>query len=175
MKRDIRMAGYKNVETSFGDISSPVSIESARDDCCDKITLIYDKDKLTRVKLLYEVLDNRLVKTEFHCEVGGTCSDISGNWKSVSSREPVAQNVSNLKFLKDVNVGDSLYFWSTDHGYDIHKIPVNTGLIESKWKLECCESGVEEGKGRSMTTDGVNTFYFWIDKKIYEVDILTGK
>jgi len=176
MKRDIRMAGYEDPESNYGNISSSFSIEDGGDTCCDKITLIYDKNKSTRVKLLYQVSDNELLKSEYQCEDDGSCSNIDENWKLIYEKETVSENVSNLQFLKHTKGGDALYFWSTDHGYDIHKIPVNTGLIESTWKIECCASGVDtqKGTGRSMTTDGINTFYFWIENKIYEVDISTG-
>ena len=171
MKRDIRMAGYKDPESEYSNISNPISIESSDNDCCDKITIIYDKDKLTRFKVLYEVLDNRLLQSKFKCEVGGTCTGPSGSWQVLDLQQPISQNISNLKFIKNVGAGDSLYFWSSDRGIDMFKIPINTGIVENLWKLECCESG----KGKSMTSNGVNIFYFWIDEKIYEININTGE
>ena len=41
MKRDIRMAGYKDPESEYSNISIPISIESSDNHCCDKITIIY--------------------------------------------------------------------------------------------------------------------------------------
>ena len=119
MKRDIRMAGHKDPESPFGNISSPLSIESTGDDCCDKITLIYDKDKATRLKIIYEVTNylngKQLVKSESQCEVNGICSGQKGDWETISTKEPVSRNVSNLQFDSAITGKDYLYL--LDSGY----------------------------------------------------------
>ena len=45
LKRDIRMAGYQDYQTSYGEITENFLISDNGTDCCDKIEIIFDKSK----------------------------------------------------------------------------------------------------------------------------------
>ena len=135
MKRDIRMAGYKDPESPFGVISDAVNITDSDVTCCDKITIIYDKDKATRLKIIYEVINylngKQLVKSEYHCEVNGTCSGIDGNWQRIINQDPVSKDISNLQFINNNLSQDHLYIANTSNGY-IYVINKLTGELSTE-------------------------------------------
>ncbi len=59
LTRDLRMAGYKALDTSldsfYGKIDAPVDITDSGDACCDTIRIVYDTDLTTRLRTTYRV------------------------------------------------------------------------------------------------------------------------
>ncbi len=57
ISRDLRMAGYTaldtNIESTFGTITTPISITDSGNACCDSIAIIYDRDITTRNRYTY--------------------------------------------------------------------------------------------------------------------------
>ena len=67
--RDVRMAGYKEQNSSYGSISLPLDITDSGNRCCDSIEIIYDRTTSQRVRIVYSVESHknrqRLYKTTY--------------------------------------------------------------------------------------------------------------
>ncbi len=59
LSRDLRMAGYKaldsDLESTYGAITTPITITDSGDACCDSVAIIYDRDTTTRERYTYHV------------------------------------------------------------------------------------------------------------------------
>lgn len=59
LSRDIRMAGFKavdtDIESAYGKIDNPFIITDSGNACCDSIEMIYDKSTTERLKVTYFV------------------------------------------------------------------------------------------------------------------------
>lgn len=101
LMRDIRMAGYKAVDTNmqspFGAIATPISITDSGNACCDSITVIYDKDTATRQRIIYSVQPQtnptRNVLYMSKANWDGTA------WITNVNLAPVADYIEDLQFI----------------------------------------------------------------------------
>lgn len=58
--RDLRMAGFRsvdnNIESTYGRIDNPITItDTGAGACCDSLSIIYDRDFTTRIRITYFV------------------------------------------------------------------------------------------------------------------------
>ena len=104
LKRDIRMAGFKDYQSNHGDILDKLIIADNGEDCCDKLDIIYDKNSSLRVRRTYEVQEKnnikRLVLTEYSCPNNEQCTSIGSNWSLVSDKAPIIKDIKYSIFKK---------------------------------------------------------------------------
>ena len=104
--RDVRMGGYKDFNNA--DIGTPIKITDSSNNCCDRIDIIYDKSKSTRVKISYYTKvyknRNRLMKQVSKCNTPD-CSSTS----IIQAEQPIADYVEDLQFsgFKDGSVAST--------------------------------------------------------------------
>ena len=104
--RDVRMGGYKDFNNA--DIGTPIKITDSSNNCCDRVDIIYDKSKSTRVKISYYTKvyknRNRLMKQVLKCNTPD-CSSTS----TVQAEQPIADYVEDLQFsgFKDGSVAST--------------------------------------------------------------------
>ena len=96
--RDVRMAGYKDFDTKFGSISTPLSItDSGSNQCCDQIEITYDRTSSQRVRIDYNIEPyknrQRLYKTTYTWD--------GANWvrSTTHPKGIVADYVEDLQFI----------------------------------------------------------------------------
>ncbi len=179
LKRDIRMAGYKDYQTSHGDILDKLIIADNGDNCCDKLDIIYDKNSSLRIRRTYEVEEKnnikRLVLTEYSCPNNEQCTSIGSNWSLVSDKAPIIKDIKNIQFLKNSSGGEALYLWSEVKidNKSLYSLDLSTGETKPLFELPWGEAGK---RGTGLTYDKNNKIlYFWVDKKIHKMDALTGE
>ena len=179
LKRDIRMAGYQDYQTSYGEITEKFLISDNGTDCCDKIEIIFDKSKDKRIKISYEVVSaspnrKKLVKSEFSCLSGKECSTItSDNWELISDKSPVVIDIDNFQLEKKSKGGDAIYVWGEENnGIDMYRVNISHFplTMEALWNVECCDPGI----GTDMVLGG-KFLYFWYNSKVFKVDPNNGK
>ena len=104
--RDVRMGGYKDFNNA--EIGTPIKITDSSNNCCDRIDIIYDKSKSSRVKISYYTKvhknRNRLMKQVLKCNTPD-CSSTS----TVQAEQPIADYVEDLQFsgFKDGSVAST--------------------------------------------------------------------
>ena len=104
--RDVRMGGYKDFDNAA--IGTPIKITDSSNNCCDRIDIIYDKSKSTRVKISYYTKvhknRNRLMKQVLKCNTPD-CSSTS----TIQAEQPIADYVEDLQFsgFKDGSIAST--------------------------------------------------------------------
>ena len=169
LKRDIRMAGYKDYESSHGEIIDKLVINDSGADCCDKIDIIYDKKSTERIRRTYEVIETnnikKLVLSEYKCPDNQQCTSLNSNWSIVTNKAPIIKDIKNLQFLKSSSGGEALYLWSEVKvdNKSLYSLNLSTGETKPLFELPCCEAGQ---KGTGLTYDKENkVLFFYVDKK----------
>ena len=147
LKRDIRMAGFKDYQSNHGDILDKLIIADNGEDCCDKLDIIYDKNSSLRVRRTYEVQEKnnikRLVLTEYSCPNNEQCTSIGSNWSLVSEKAPIIKDIKNIQFLKNSSGGEALYLWSEVKidNKSLYSLDLSTGETKPLFELPWGEAG----------------------------------
>ena len=153
IKRDVRLGGF--VYDGNTAISEPIKITDGGASASDRIDIIYDQDKNTRLKISYYTVTvkpmtaferRRLMKTVIQCTVA-QCG--SGN--TVMSPQPIADYVEDLQFTGFKN-GSALGNGSVAYGQGNLRaiVPVNVTTNCSN------NNGVNKAIDGSTT---ISTFY----------------
>lgn len=101
LTRDIRMAGFKavdtDIESDYGRIDNPFVITDSGTICCDSFQLIYDKSTTERLKITYRVAPktNDTTRNALYMDVEQYQS--SGTWIDVITSAIVADYVEDFQ------------------------------------------------------------------------------
>lgn len=99
--RDIRMAGFKavdtDIESEYGKITDPFIVTDSGNACCDSIQLIYDKATNERLRITYDVAPkiNDTTRNALYMDVEQY--QTSGAWVSLYTDALVADYVEDFQ------------------------------------------------------------------------------
>lgn len=101
ISRDVRMAGFKSVntdiESSYGRIDNPVAITDSGNLCCDSITVIYDKSVTERFRVTYRVAPKTNDTSRNAIYTDKEQYQSSGTWADVYNNALVADYVEDFQ------------------------------------------------------------------------------
>lgn len=105
VSRDVRMAGYiaydSNIESTYGAITTPITITDGFFNSTDSIAIIYDRDTSTRYRTTYYVA-MRDAATATTPEKDGLYMDVESwdgsTWTTITSQALVADYIEDLQF-----------------------------------------------------------------------------
>ena len=101
LTRDIRMAGFKavdtDIESAYGRIDNPFTITDSGNACCDSFQIIYDKSTTERLRITYRVAPktNDTSRNALYMDVEQYQS--AGTWNDVTTSALVADYVEDFQ------------------------------------------------------------------------------
>lgn len=109
--RDVRMAGYvaldATVSSTYGTITTPISITDSGNACCDSIAIIYDTTTTNRIRITYSVSQRTAAivspvaipaKNALYRQVE-TWNSGSSTWSVTTANSLVADYIEDLQFV----------------------------------------------------------------------------
>jgi len=130
--RDLRMAGYQDLDTVNGLITLAITTENDDSDIgADAITIVYDTDAQNRIKVKYYLLP---------CQDAGQCTEegryrlyktkwskVNGSWQMSADYEQqaVVDYIDDLQFQYNMTNGDSKNTIESDEIKNVRSIDVS--------------------------------------------------
>lgn len=105
VSRDIRMAGHAAIDPAtlnpvMGSIADPIIITDSGDACCDSISVIYDQDNVTRVRISYSTVTSANDSTTNTLLRDVDQYDpVAGSWANISSNSVVVDYVEDFQLV----------------------------------------------------------------------------